>query len=96
MTRDKLSSASQRDDSLDGIDEQLARDDEKFSKKWGRQREDVEKLLSVDGGLTPWEVEFAESCSRRMIDAGTKPTTLRLLTAKQERIVNDILERLNL
>lgn len=49
-------------------------------------RNRAEALCAIDGGLTAWEIDFAESVSRQ-VEAG------RALTEKQRETADRILER---
>ena len=47
----------------------------------------INDLLEIDSGLTEWELTFAESVAKQMLDLG------RAMTAKQRAKALSILER---
>ena len=60
---------------------------------WKRDRALVDRLLNIEHGLTEWEVEFAESLSKRLrLQAGRTGARFGL-TPRQRRKVEQILDR---
>lgn len=51
---------------------------------------DVELLCSIAGGLTQWEVQFAEDMKRKVVQGGHP------LTPRQREALDRILERFGL
>ncbi len=59
-----------------------------MSEEIDADRDRVESLCEIDGGLTGWEVDFVESVSAQ-VEAG------RAMSEKQREIAEKILEKFN-